>query len=108
MTNRTLGAGLWAISCYFNPCRYRRRLANYQGCRRRLTAPLVCVELSFDGRFELGADDADVLIKVKGGAVLWQKERLLNIAWRHVPPQLPQDRLARLRRILRLGRLDRR
>jgi len=85
MTNRTLGAGLWAISCYFNPCRYRRRLANYHEFRRRLTAPLVCVELSFDGRFELGADDADVLIKVKGGAVLWQKERLLNIAWRHVP-----------------------
>jgi len=78
-------SGLWAISCYFNPCGYQRRLANFREFRRRLAAPLACVELSFDGRFELRAEDADVLVQLNGGAVLWQKERLLNIAWRHVP-----------------------
>jgi hypothetical protein len=40
----------------------------------------VTVELSFDGRFELAGSDADILIQLSGGAVLWQKERLLNLA----------------------------
>jgi hypothetical protein len=47
--------------------------------------PLVTVELSFDGRFELTVDDADILIQLSGGAVLWQKERLLNLAVKAVP-----------------------
>jgi hypothetical protein len=45
----------------------------------------VTVELSFDGRFELTRDDADILIQLCGGAVLWQKERLLNLALKAVP-----------------------
>jgi len=45
----------------------------------------VTVELSFDGRFELTDDDADILIRLRGGAVLWQKERLLNLALKAVP-----------------------
>jgi hypothetical protein len=43
------------------------------------------VELSFDGRFELTTNDADILVQISGGAVLWQKERLLNIAIKSVP-----------------------
>ena len=43
------------------------------------------MELSFDGHFELTQDDADILIQVSGGAVLWQKERLLNVAIKSVP-----------------------
>ena len=43
------------------------------------------MELSFDGRFELTDNDADILIQLSGGAVLWQKERLLNIAIQSVP-----------------------
>jgi len=43
------------------------------------------VELSFDGRFELTDDDADILVQLSGGAVLWQKERLLNLALNAVP-----------------------
>ena len=46
----------------------------------------MAVELSFDGRFDLGPDAAEILIRLRGGDVLWQKERLLNIAWQHVPP----------------------
>lgn len=38
------------------------------------------VEPSFDDEFELGQNDADRLIQISGGAVLWQKERLLNLA----------------------------
>jgi hypothetical protein len=76
---------VWAITSYFNPVGYKRRLSNYRMFRANLEAPLVTVELSFDGRFELTDDDADILIRLRGGAVLWQKERLLNLALKAVP-----------------------
>jgi hypothetical protein len=76
---------MWALTTYFNPIRYRRRLSNYRIFRNSLHIPLVTVELSFDGQFELSNNDADVLIQLSGGAVLWQKERLLNIALKSVP-----------------------
>ena len=73
------------ITSYFNPMRSRRRLANYRTFRSRLNAPLFTVELSFDGRFELTPSDADHLIQLSGGDIMWQKERLLNIALGAVP-----------------------
>ena len=76
---------MWAITSYFNPIRYRRRSFNYYVFRRNLDLPLVTVELGFDGKFELTKKDADVLIQIDGGAVLWQKERLLNLALKAVP-----------------------
>jgi hypothetical protein len=76
---------MWALTTYFNPIRYKRRLSNYRIFRSGLHIPLVTVELSFDGQFELTKNDADVLIQISGGAVLWQKERLLNIAIKSVP-----------------------
>jgi hypothetical protein len=48
--------------------------------------PLATVELGFDGAvWELGAGDADLYVRVGGGDVMWQKERLLNL----VLPRLP-------------------
>jgi hypothetical protein len=76
---------LWAITCYFNPVGYKRRLENYRVFRRRLAVPLVTVELSFDGSFQLDNDDADILVRIRGRDVMWQKERLLNIALKRVP-----------------------
>ena len=78
---------LWAITSYFNPVRYRSRLANYRRFRAALNVPLVAVEAAADGRFELRPGDADVLVQRSGGAVLWQKERLLTIALEHLPPE---------------------
>jgi hypothetical protein len=78
-------APLWAITCYFNPVGYKRRLENYRIFRRRLAIPLVTVELSFDKDFELHDEDADVLVQIHGRDVMWQKERLLNIALDQVP-----------------------
>lgn len=80
--------GVWAITSYFNPVGFKRRLSNYRIFRANLAAPLVTVELSFDGRFELADGDADILIQLSGGAVLWQKERLLNLAVKAVPPEI--------------------
>lgn len=79
---------MWAITSYFNPIRYKRRLSNYRIFRANLCVSLVTVELSFDGRFELTQNDADILIQIHGGAVLWQKERLLNLAIKSVPPEI--------------------
>jgi hypothetical protein len=79
------GSPLWAITTYFNPCGYRRRLCNYHSFRRRLAVPLVTVELSFDGVFALGPADSEILVQLSGGDVMWQKERLLNVALAALP-----------------------
>ncbi len=76
---------LWAITAYFNPARYQNRRKNYRLFRQRLGVPLVAVELSFDGRFELDPSDAEIVIQIAGGDVMWQKERLLNIALEALP-----------------------
>ena len=78
---------LWAITSYFNPVGYARRLANYREFRRRLKVPLVTVELARDrATLQLRPDDADRLVQLTGEDRLWQKERLLNVALRALPP----------------------
>src|SRR6516165_312417 len=84
--------GLWAITSYFNPMGYRRRIKNYHDFRQHLAVPLVTVEHSFDGTFQLQPRDADVLVQLAGGDVMWQKERLLNVALKSVPGDC--DRIA--------------
>jgi hypothetical protein len=76
---------LWAVTSYFNPVGYRRRRENYRTFRERLAAPLATVELSFNGRFELEPQDAEILIQIRGRDVMWQKERLLNVAVKALP-----------------------
>lgn len=78
---------LWAITSFFNPAGFQRRLVNFRIFREALGVPLVAVELSFGRPFELRPDDADIVVQLHGGDVLWQKERLLNIA----VEQLPSD-----------------
>jgi hypothetical protein len=65
--------------------RYRRRRANYRTFRERLNVPLVAVELANGAAFELTEEDADVLIQLRDGDVMWQKERLLNVALGALP-----------------------
>lgn len=78
---------LWAITSYFNTAHYRRRLRNFREFRARLRAPLVAVEFAADQRFELEPGDADVVVRVADGDVMWQKERLLTIGVSRVPPE---------------------
>ncbi len=86
MKSAARGAGnLWAITSYFNPIGYQRRIQNYHAFRSRLGVPLVTVELSFDGTFQLERGDADILVQLTGRDIMWQKERLLNIAVRATP-----------------------
>jgi hypothetical protein len=68
-----------AITSYYNPFRGLLRRQNYNTFRMNLGVQLLTVEWSPTGQFELDARDADILIQVSGGSILWQKERLLNI-----------------------------
>ena len=76
---------MWAITCFFNPHGYRNRLRNYRIFRKHLAAPLVTVELAYGPKYELNQSDADILISRSGADVMWQKERLLNIALASLP-----------------------
>jgi hypothetical protein len=82
-----MSEGLWAVTSYYNPAGYRRRKANYRLFREHLQLPLLTVEWSRDGRFELGPGDADVLVQLAGGDVMWQKERLLNLGVARLPAE---------------------
>jgi len=84
-SNNYDGNDLWAITCYFNPAGYRRRLVNYRLFRERLIVPLVTVELAYGDDFALDDKDAEVLVHLRGRDILWQKERLLNIALNALP-----------------------
>src|SRR5690348_4915806 len=76
---------LWTITSYFNPIGYVNRLRNYHVFRANLASPLAVVELSLNGKFELTKSDAEIVVQITGGDVLWQKERLLNVALRSLP-----------------------
>jgi hypothetical protein len=77
----------WVVTSYYNPAGYRSRRENYRHFRQRLQAPLLTVELAAPGRFELSATDAERLLQVEGGDVMWQKERLVNLALDRLPPE---------------------
>lgn len=78
---------LWAVTSFFNPAGYRRLLANYRRFHDALQVPLAAAELSFDGRWELDGHDADILVRITDGDVLWQKERLLNLLIEQLPAE---------------------
>lgn len=76
---------VWAVSAYFNPVGYRSRLANYRIFRSRLALPLLTMAIEYRDEPELLPADADILVRLTQGAVLWQKERLYNEALKYLP-----------------------
>lgn len=75
---------LWAITCYFDPFGDARRLENYRAFRAALRCPLITVELGYR-QYTLRPEDAELLVQLPGRDLLWQKERLLNIALGYLP-----------------------
>ncbi|HLX29681.1 MAG TPA: hypothetical protein VKV24_14460 [Casimicrobiaceae bacterium] len=75
--------------------------------RRRLGVPLVAAELGYRDALDRPDDAADVLIRLRGGDTLWQKERLLNVALRELPADCSAGARARLRYRVRLRGLGR-
>ena len=76
---------LWVVTCLFGDLSHGRHMANYRVFRDALKVPLIAVELAFDGRTRLKWDDADVVVSLTSGDVMWQKERLLNVALTYLP-----------------------
>jgi len=78
---------LVALTTYFNPCRYVSRRRNYEVFMRGMRASgvtCITVECAFgDAPFELPAS-VDVL-QLRSFTLLWQKERLLNLAASWLP-----------------------
>lgn len=84
--SKVLNRDFYAITSYFNNAHTKERLNNYRIFKENLTLPLITVEWASDGIFELNQNDADILIQIKEGDLMWQKERLLNIAIDKLPP----------------------
>lgn len=81
-------ADLWVIAAYYNPHGYRTRAHNYAlfaDSLRRSHIPLLTVECAFGTEPFVLPDGPDVL-NLRCDAVLWQKERLLNVAVERLPP----------------------
>lgn len=73
---------IWAVCTYFNYFNYENRLNNYKIFRKNLKIQgidLLTVEFNPWGNFQLTANDAEKLIQLQDGDLMWQKERLLNI-----------------------------
>jgi hypothetical protein len=83
--NGQTSGDFWAITSYFNPLHYKSKLVNFRIFRERLHMPLVAVELAYGPKFELQPEDAEILVQLRGTAVMWQKERLLNVALEALP-----------------------
>ncbi len=78
---------LGVVAAYFNPCGFRTRAYNFERFVEPFVdsgIPLVIVEASFDGdAFTLPERHASV--RIRGRDVMWQKERLLNVAVARLP-----------------------
>jgi hypothetical protein len=75
----------WAVTTYYNLTGSARRAANYRAFRDGLSIPLLTVEWNPDGEFRLHDDDAEVLLRIGGGDLMWQKERLIELAIAALP-----------------------
>ena len=85
----SLPGEFWGIATYFNPAGFSRILDNLglfsEGARRQ-GLKLVVVELAFgEDAYEVPDKMADHIIRLRSTTVLWQKERLLNIALQELP-----------------------
>jgi len=80
---------IWGVSTYFNPAGYTNKTENlrlFAKNVRRQNLKLLIVELAFkDSPFEFEPELADKIIRIRSDSVLWQKERLLNLAIQNLP-----------------------
>jgi hypothetical protein len=79
---------LWVITVYYNPCRFQSRRATYDAFIHTMRASKVnvlTIECAFgEEPFELSNEYNDVL-QLRSASLLWQKERLVNIAASFLP-----------------------
>ncbi|QDT52239.1 hypothetical protein Pan44_02480 [Caulifigura coniformis] len=76
------------LTCHFNPQGYRRPVENYHRFREALgglAEYLFSAELSFNGTFET---DAQIRLHGDRRNRCWQKEAMLNLLLRQLPPSI--------------------
>ena len=86
-------SSLWAITSYYNPSHYLTKLQNFKAFHQSLKLPLVVAELILDNQeSELSSylsstenPDNTIHLLIHGNSMMWQKERLLNLALARVP-----------------------
>ena len=85
-----MSSDLCIMTSYFNPCRYETKRKNFDIFMEGMNqagANMLVVELAFgDEEFELPAGDG--VLQLRGSGVMWQKERLLNIAAATLPKSI--------------------
>jgi hypothetical protein len=78
---------MWVITTYYNPSSYKTKCENYYHFLagiRQAGLPSLTVECAFGSTpFDLPA--APNILQIRANSVMWQKERLLNIAIAHLP-----------------------
>jgi hypothetical protein len=88
-SDKTSGGELWGITTYFNPINYSNKIVNLKRFANRVRqqgVKLLIVDLAFGNlEHEVDANLADKVIKVRSRTVLWQRERLFNIAVDELP-----------------------
>jgi hypothetical protein len=79
------------VTAYFNPCDYATKATNLRRFTESVRAQglqLLIVELAGGSQpFAVTDDLADRILRVRSDAVLWHKERLLNLALRELPAE---------------------
>jgi len=88
--SKSLPGEMWGMVSLFNPAGYKNKLENFRAFSegvRRQGLPLLVIECAFgEADFEVPAELCDLLVHRRTSTVMWQKERLLNIALEHLPP----------------------
>jgi hypothetical protein len=82
--------GLWVITCYFNPNGYRSKLVNYRVFAENILKSgvnLLTVECAF-GNTQFALASFPNVLQVRTEHVMWQKERLLNVALSRLPKEV--------------------
>lgn len=87
----SLTGTMWGIGTYFNPNNNSVIKENYNKFSRKIREqglPLLTVELAFEGQeFCLTKDDADIIVQVQDGDIMWQKERMFNLGVTKLPDE---------------------
>jgi len=77
------------VVTYFNPVQYKNKKKNFDIFRRVIKnqeLPILSIESAFNDRsFELTQKDGEIVVNVRSNSIMWQKERLYNIAINHLP-----------------------
>lgn len=78
---------LWLVTTYFNPAGFRRKRESYERFLAPILAaglPLLTVECAF-GAAPFSLADGPGMLRRRARDVLWQKERLINLAIASLP-----------------------